>query len=235
VSDKEGTSLTSGRDWGALPLRHGQYEWKMEAEGGLVQGPVEMEPFLGQHMLLNLDLGQYGLLVRDGALKALYLDGCHNLEIGRRSDQIQTNSSLIFLSTEESLDFQWKANTADGFVTGDGIPVIGRCTVKIEKPARFYHRVLRPMNDWSPDHLKEHLKPLVHKAFHDLLTEACETGCDHPGGLQSLLMGLGAHQLDDFLSEHGLYCVSLAAYTAAPPIEDGLDQNTGQSADLLHN
>ncbi len=235
MNEHEDSTLTSGRNWGAIPLRQGQYEWKMDPDDSLVQGPIKMEDLLGQRMLLNLELGQYGLLIRDGALKALYLDGCHHLDIGRREDQIQINSSLVFLNTEKSLHFHWTAQHGEGFVAPEGIPVIGRCSVRIEKPARFYQRVLRSLDDWSSETLRNYLDPLLHQAFSKLLAEICEPDCDHSGGLQSLLMGLGSHQLDEFITEHGLYCQDLAAYTAAPPIEEGVDQIAGQSVDLLHN
>ena len=227
--------LGSGRNWSALPLGTEKFQWSMEADGPMVQGPLELEFLRGQRMSLALGVGQYGLLVREGALKALYLDGCHHLDIGQKSGQINTDSLLFFLTTEKSIDFRWTTDGSEGFVAADGTPVIGRCSVRIEKPARFYHRVLRKLNDWSPEAVENCLNPLVHKAFKDLLAEICETGCDHSGGLQSSLTSLGAHQLDDFLSEHGLYCVSVAAYTAAPPVENCTDQTAGQSADLLHN
>ncbi len=229
------TGLTSGRDWGALPLRHEQYEWSMEADGPLVQGPLDMEFLHGQRMLLTLDDGQYGLLVRQGALKALYLDGCHHLDIGRRPDQVQTDSQLFFLSTDIAVGFRWTGNRDQGYTTRDGTQVIVRCSVRIEKPARFYHQVIRNLGDYSPETVHGHLESLVHQAINDLLCEVCQLDLDHPGGLQSSLMGLGASQLDEFLCEHGLFCESLAAYTAAPPVENWSDQTAGQSADLLHN
>jgi hypothetical protein len=227
--------LGSGRNWGALPLRTDQFEWTMEADGAMVQGPLDMEFLRGQHISLILEEGQYGLLVRNGALKALYLDGAHHLDIGQGNDQIKTDSLLFLLATDKNQDFRWTADSDQGFVTRDGTPVIGRCTVRIEKPARFYHRFLRGLENWLPETITDHLEPLVHQAFNDLLTELCESGCDHAGGLQSSLMNLGAHHLDEYLSEHGLYCVSLAAYTAAPPVENCTHQTAGQSADLLHN
>jgi len=229
------TRRKNGQYWEALPVGADQYQWSMEADGDMVQGPLDMEFLRGQHMSLTLELGQYGLLVRDGALTALYLDGSHHLDIGDQNDQVRTDSLLFFLTTEKSLDFRWTTDNDQGFMTPDGTPVIGRCTVRIEKPARFYHRVLRKLDDFSPENITECIKPLVHNAFKELLNELCEPGCDHSGGLQSSLMMLGAHQLDEHISEHGLYCVSLAAYTAAPPVENCTDQTAGQSADLLHN
>ena len=229
------TGTTVGRDWGALPLRHKEFEWRMDADGPLVQGPETMTSLLGQRMLLTLESGQYGLMVREGSLKALYLDGCHHLDIGGRPDQVQTDSQLFLLSTNQVLAFRWTDKSDQGFTTNDGTQVIGRCCVRIEKPARFYHRVLRTLGDWSPDAVFNHLEPLVHQAFNALLSEVCQQEWDHPGGLQSVLMGLGPSQLDEFLSEHGLFCDSLAAYTAAPPVENWSDQPAGQSPDLLHN
>jgi hypothetical protein len=225
----------SRRNWSALPLRTEKFQWSMEADGPMVQGPLDMESLRGQHISLNLDVGQYGLMVREGSLKALYLDGAHHLDIGEQKDQISTDSLLFFLTTEKSIDFRWKAKNSQGITIANGTPIIGQCSIRIEKPARFYHRVLRNLKEWSPEAVNEHLKPLVRNAFKELLDEVYETGCNHSGGLQSSLMMLGAHQLDEYLSEHGLYCVSLAAYTAAPPVEDSADQTAGQSADLLHN
>jgi len=227
--------ISNGRNWSAQPLRTETFEWTMEADGPMVQGPLDMEFLRGQRMSLILDIGQFGLLVRGGALKALYLDGAHHLDIGERNDQIKTSSMLFFLSTEKSQDFKWTPGSDDKFKLSDGSSVIGRCSVRIEKPARFYHRFLRTLDDWSPENITSLLEPLVHKAFNSMLSELCQNSCNHPGGLQSSLMMLGSHQLDEHLSEHGLYCVSLAAYTAAPPVEHSTNQTAGQSADLLHN
>lgn len=226
---------TSERPWSAYPLNNETFHWSMETGGPMVQGPLNMEKLQGHHMSLILDVGQYGLLVRNGALKALYLDGAHHLDIGDSKEQISTSSQLFFLTTDKSQDFRWTADSANSFKSSDGTGVIGRCSVRIEKPARFYHRFLRTLDNWSPENITEHLEPLVHEAFNQLLAELSENSSNHSGNLQSSLMMLGAHQLDDYLSEHGLYCVSLAAYTAAPPVEHCTDQIAGQSADLLHN
>ncbi len=228
-------SLGNGRNWSTLPLDSDKFEWSMEDEQSMVQGPHKMEPMRDQWVSLSLEMGQYALLIRDGGLKALYLDGCHHLDIGEGKDQVKTDSLLLFLDTTKSADFRWTEAGANGFATDDGTPVISHCSVRIEKPARFYQHVLRELDDWSSKSLNNHLENLVHEAFNNLLTEIREHCCDHPGGLQSTLMGLGAHQLDEHLSEHGLYCVSLAAYTAAPPVDDCIDQTAGQSTDLLHN
>lgn len=227
--------LSSGRNWSSFPLKQDQYEWSMEADGPLVQGPLEMEFLRDQLMLLTLESGQYGLLVYNGALKALYLDGIHNLDIGEHGNQIQPESLLFFLSTDKAVDFRWTSNSEHGFTTSDGSKIIGHCSVRIEKPARFYHRNLRTMTDWSPEAVENHLEPLVQQAFNSLLAQVCQTEFDHAGGLQSTLMNLGASQLDEFLEEHGLFCESIAAYTAAPPVENWQDQTAGQSTDLLHN
>ncbi len=227
--------LRNGRDWGALPLRQEQYQWSMEINGPTVQGPLDMEFLRGQRMLLTLETGQFGLLVRDDALKALYLDGCHHLDIGNNNDQIQTDSLLYFLSTDKPMEFRWTSNHDNCFTTDDGTKIIGQCSVRIEKPARFYHRILRSLSDCSPKVLQQHLEPMIQKAFHNLLDQVCQMSWEHAGNLQSSLMDLGPSQLDEFLSEHGLFCDSLAAYTAAPPIENWQDQTSGQSSDLLHN
>ena len=227
--------LSSGRNWNSFPLKQKQYEWSMEADGPLVQGPLEMESLRDQVMLLTLEPGQFGLLVNNDSLKALYLDGVHNLDIGEHGNQIQPESLLFFLSTDKSVAFRWTSNSEHGFTTSDGTKIIGRCSVRIEKPARFYHRNLRTMTDWSPEAVESHLEPLVQQAFNKLLAEVCQAEFDHAGGLQSTLMNLGASQLDEFLEEHGLFCESIGAYTAAPPVEDWQDQTAGQSADLLHN
>ena len=227
--------LSSGRNWSAIPLNTTQFHWSMEADGPMVQGPMEMGDLRGQRISLNLETGQFGLLVRDQALKALYLDGSHHLDIGQNNSQIKTDSQLFFLTTEKSEDFRFTPENSPGFAASEGTEIIGRCSVRIEKPARFYHRFLRTLDNWSPENIRQNLEPLVHLAFNEMLSELIEHGSRQPGELQSSLMRLGAHQLDEHLSEHGLYCVSLAAYTAAPPVEQYSHQTAGQTADLLHN
>ncbi len=230
------TDLTdSSRNWGALPLQSENFEWTMEADGPMVQGPLDMSTLRGQRISLILDVGQFGLLAREGSLKALYLDGAHHLHIGQQNDQIHPNSMLFFLSTEITRDFRWIPKPTDQFKTSGDSSVIGRFSVRIEKPARFYHRFLRTLEDWSPETISNQLEALVHEAFNKMLSELCGSSYKQPGGLQSTLMRLGSQHLDEYLCEHGLYCVSLAAYTAAPPIEHHSNQTAGQSADLLHN
>ncbi len=223
--------LSCGRNWGAVPLRHEQHEWTMDTEGPLVQGPVDLSDFQGQRMLLHLESGQFALLLTEQTLKVVYLDGSHHLDIGSRPDQVHVQNRLVLINTERSLDYRW----AQGFVSHEGEAMIGRCSIRIAKPAKFYHSVLSQQPSWTPDSIHDIVEPLVHQAFKDLIDQVVEHACDHSGGLQSALMALGAHQLDEFLSAHGLFCEAIAAYTAAPPVEECSDETAGQSADLLHN
>ncbi len=227
--------LNSGRDWGAVPLRQNQHEWTMEADGPMVQGPLDMEFLRGQRISLVLDEGQYGLMVRKNILKAVYLDGAHYLDIGSSPGQIPTDSHLFFLSTDQAIHFSWGKKHQEVITTQSGTSVICQCSVRIEKPARFYHRTLRELNQWDPETIENHLKPLVSEALRSLLDQICEHSHHHDASLQSNLMALSPSQLDEFLTDHGLYCESLAAYTASGPVENYEDLRAGQTTDLLHN
>ena len=231
MNDGEKGPLGNGRRWGALPTEGLRVHWTMEAGGPMVQGPNELNDFRGKRMLLYLEPGQYGLLVVDGKLRSVYLDGAHHLEIGNGEHQVPHEGSLTLLNSHEPLPFRFAGPTA--LKAGDGTGIITRGTLRLDKPTRFYHQVLRQAGrDWSSDSLLAVLTPIVRRAFAEILS-----GCDgaHAGTLQSELMALEPGRLDEYLEPEGLSCASLAAYTDTPPVEDCPDPDSLLSDEFLHN
>lgn len=239
MSEQGTRGLSHGKNWGALPRQGEDQEWCMAADGPMIQGPIALEEYRGRRVVLHLQPGQYGLLVVDEKLRAVYLDGSHHLEIGTGHQQVPTAGRLILLSSLEGLDLRFAGSEA--LHTADGTGVIARCSLRLARPALFYHRILRPAGrDWSSDSLLAVLTPVARQAFQEILDGLGEDGISHAGALQSELMDLKPGRLDEYLEPSGLYCASVAAYTDALPVEDSPDAGSPdpeslQSQELLHN
>ncbi len=233
MSDQGNHHLSHGKNWGALPVEGASLHWSMEDGGPMVQGPFELKEHRGRRMLLHLEPGQYGLLVTEEQLRAVYLEGGHHLEIGNGPQQVPVDGSLILLSSDEPMPFRFAGDCA--LKAPDGTGIIARGTLRLQKPARFYHRILRQAGrDWSSDSLLAVLTPVVREAFQDLLESCLEDTCGDTGTLQSALMTLDPSRLDEFLAPAGLYCASVAAYTDTPPVEDCADPASLLSEEFLH-
>jgi len=230
MNDGDKGHLGNGRQWGALPTEGLRISWTMEADGPMVQGPYPLDEYRGRRMLLDLEPGQYGILVAGDKLRAVYLEGTHHLEVGGGDQQVPHEGTLTLLSSLEPLRFRFGGPTS--LRAPDGTGVIARGSLRLEKPARFFHRILRQAGrDWSSDSLLAVLTPIVQQAFQEILADF--EGA-HPGTLQSELMVLDASRLDEYLEPVGLYCASLAAYTDTPPVEDCPDPDSLLSVELLH-
>ena len=72
-----------------------------------VQGPLDLEFLRGRKMSLTLEPGQMALLIQEGGLKAVYLDGAHYLDVGHGPHQVPADSSLLFLAAERHINLNW--------------------------------------------------------------------------------------------------------------------------------
>ena len=223
--------LGHGRDWQVLPADAANYEWSIDPAQGLVQGPLDLEFLRGHRVALNLEPGQVALLVLDGHLRAVFLDGGHVLDIGRGDGQIDPAGRLVFLAQARGLDLSWPR--AEPLELGDAA-VIGSCTLAVTGPARFYETFLAGLDAWDEPFLRRLVRQTAHAALAGLL----EPAGPEPAALQARLTALAPADLDDELAPCGLSCVRAAFYTATPPVdpaEAAPGADAGQTPAVRHN
>jgi hypothetical protein len=217
----DGPGLTNGRQWAALPLSGGPIEWSVTADQGYVQGPLDLEFLRGQKLSLLLSERQQALLVQDGQLRAVYLDGAHYLEIGLGERQIPPSCQLIFLALEDSLQLRWPRTAPLRWGPDPDQTLIGSCSLGIEWPGRFFGTFLQGQAQPDPDFILRLIDQMVRGLFEELLTVGVDS--ETTAGayeLQARLTRLSPADLNDELNACGLNCTRLAVYTAAPPVEE---------------
>ncbi|MFO7609168.1 MAG: hypothetical protein R6X35_08200 [Candidatus Krumholzibacteriia bacterium] len=221
--------LGHGRDWSVLPADGAAYAWSIDPEQGLVQGPLDLEFLRGHRVALHLEPGQIALLVQGSSLQAVFLDGGHVLDIGRGDGQIPPDCRLVFVAQDRGLDAAWTRD--EPLDAGEGVAVIGRCTLAITGPRRFYETFLAGLDAWDEPFLRRLARQSVQAALAGVLE-----GTDiDPMRLQARLTALDPAELDEELAPCGLSCVRVAFYTATPPVEGGQSADAGQFALVRHN
>lgn len=232
--------LDHGRSWDSLPNDEGPLEWTLDHRQGLIQGPLDLEFLRGRKMSLVLEPGQMALLLQEGDLKAVYLDGAHYLDIGHGAHQVPGESSLLFLAADRNINLNWSHQ--EPLIPGEasGKALIGGCSLAIDAPARFYRTFLDTPDMPDSDFLARLVGQVVRGALEEFLSTMLEgTEAGGPGGFQSRLTRLTPTDLADDLTPYGLTCVNLAVYTAAPPVENEfsgqVEETSGHLDGVRHN
>jgi hypothetical protein len=221
--------LGHGRDWSVEPAGSETFEWSIDPQHGMIQGPLDLGFLRGHRMALNLAPDQVALLVEGQHLHAVYLDGGHILDIGGGDGQIPPDCRLIFLTLGRGLEAVW---TRTDPVDLDGSStVIGRCTVVVTSPGRFFDTFLAGLDRWDEGFLVRLLRQRVHAALAAVIGDATTDAVR----LQTLLTRMAPTDLDDELEPCGLSCVAAAFYTAKPPVEDDVPTDAGQFIPVRHN
>jgi len=211
--------LKNGRDWDSIPADEGPLEWTLDHRQGLVQGPLDLEFLRGRKMSLALEPGQMALLVQEGDLQAVYLDGAHYLDIGHGAHQVPAGGKLVFLAADRHINLNWSHQDPLFLGQGNGPAIIGGCSLAIEAPARFYRTFLNTPETPDPAFLTRLIDQLVRGVIEDFLGELFDGMASGPAEIQPRLTRLVPEELDDELAPCGLACVNLAIYTAAPPVD----------------
>lgn len=235
------SGLDNGRNWETLPEDEGPIEWTLDHRQGLVQGPLDLEFLRGRKISLALEPGQMALLVQEGDLKAVYLDGAHYLDIGHGSHQVPADGKLVFLAANRHINLNWSRQTPLRLGHGCDEALIGGCSLAIDGPARFFRTFLDTSDMPDPDFLARLIDQMVRGILEDMLGTIF--GSDEtagPGEIQSRLTRLTPEDLADELAPCGLACVNLAIYTAAPPVENeyvtaGAQETAGHLDGVGHN
>jgi len=220
-----GSGLANGRQWSALPVDGAPIEWSIDMDKGCVQGPLDLEFMRGQKLSLVLAEDQQALLVHEGQLKTVYLDGVHYLEIGQGARQINPSCQLIFLALAEPLQLHWPRASALQWGPAAHQTLIGNCTLRIEWPSRFFTTFLQGHPNPDPDFITRLIDQMVRGLFTDHLSAGLD-GATGPSAIeiQARLTRLMPDDLNEDLNACGLRCTHLAVYTSAPPVEDELSR-----------
>jgi len=229
MSTQQQQGLGNGRNWAAVPGETETYEWSVDPEHGLVQGPLDLEFLRGHRIHLSLAEGQIALLIQGPDLRAVYLDGGHILDIGRGDQQIPPECHLIFVATGRGLDTRWTRNAP--LDLGHQTDVIGSCALGVTAPTRFYATFLAGNDTWD----EAFIARVVHQTVSAAMTEILDGVADDPVRLQTRLTGLDPSELDDELAPYGLSCYRIALYTSAPPVESDSVETAGQFTPAGHN
>lgn len=195
-------TLGSGRNWAAQPLEGGPLTWTVDPAKGSIQGPLDLGFLDGRRISLVLAEGQQALLVQDGQLRAVYLDGAHCLEIGPGRGQVDPGCRLVFLALDSALQASW---TRQEPLVGGDAPLVGSCALRIDWPSRFFGTFLRGLDTPEP-------------AFIGRLVAQCVRGL-----CETLLAGRPSGSplptpadLQDGLAACGLVCTHLSLASLEP-------------------
>ena len=162
--------LKNGRDWTVMPADGEAYEWSIDPAQGLIQGPLDLEFLRGHRVALNLGEGQIALLVEGRLLQAVFLDGGHVLDIGGGDGQIPPECKLVFMAQTRGLDVSW--SRSEPLDLEHEAEVIGRCTLAVSGPRRFYETFLAGLEAWDEPFLMRLMRQTVQAALADVLDGA---------------------------------------------------------------
>jgi hypothetical protein len=219
----------NGRDWELEESGTETFEWTIDPQHGLIQGPLDLGFLRGHRMALNLAPEQVALLVEGRRLHAVYLDGGHILDIGNGDGQVPAACRLIFVTLGRGLEAAWTRE--DPVDLGADVNVIGRVIVTLASPGRFFETFLAGLESWD----EAFLVRLVRQRAHAALTAVLADVAPSPAHLQARLTHLDPSDLDEELAPCGLACAEAALYTAAGPVEEGSPTEAGQFTTLQHN
>ncbi len=203
--------------------------WHPAEPARAVEGPLALDFFVDQTLVLELAPHQLAFREQDGQLKQVYFGGLHELAVGAGGGMVSPESRLFFLRGDVPLSWRWRAPSTlrvdTGHEPGILISLRGACSVIIDDPAGFHRAVLQGLENLEPDALIGVLDTLVRSQIAARLESLVEIQSLDAMRVQILLNDLAATDLDDDLVELGLRCVHLAAGTptvqeepAAPPV-----------------
>ncbi len=235
IHAESAAGITSGRRWSALPTDGEPSEWAMDPQQGRIQGPLGLNKLDGQRLSLILQEGHQALLVQDGHLKAVYLDGAHYLEIGSGQHQVHPACDLIMMDQSEPLQLSWPRSAPLIWGQDEHEALIGSCTLSVDWPSRFFANFLQGHDNPDPGFTTRMIDQMVRGLFAEILTtDDGNEMAPGPGDIQERLMQLMPDDLNDDLHNCGLNCTQLAVFTLAPPVAEH-ETNSGSELKLVPN
>jgi hypothetical protein len=212
--------LNHGKSWDSLPSDEGPINWSFDTAAGSVQGPLELESFNNQSMMLSLETGQTALLIQDNKLRAIFLDGVHNIQVGHGFNQIPSSASLVFISTAATLQLRWKKDSSVQWSTSGESGLTGHCNLSISNPVAFYESYLHNNTSIAEDHALAEIDATVRTALAEMVgTSPLGGGPTTAAELQSRLACVSAQTLSEDLAAQGLTCLQLNLYAMASHVD----------------
>ena len=234
--------LNNGRKWSMLPDTEAPIELSLDPTGDYIQGPIRLDDMHGLRIFLDLNENQMAALTSPEGLRAVYLEGAHYLEVGHGIQQIDTSHELFLLNTE-AVKLRWSKDQPLVCGKTNRTAVIGNCRLRIVAPARFFRTLWDDDGNQGQEEagkldaaaMMARVDEIARQALTELLAPAVGHESCNAVQIQSRLTDLTPEDLSDELEPWGLQCVSLAAYTAEPPVEGAASETAGQLSDLVHN
>jgi len=175
-------------------------------------------------MMLSLETGQTSLLIQDQKIRALFLDGSHNLLVGHGINQINPTASLVFLNTANSIQLRWKKDNPVQWNASGENGIIGHCNLSISNPVSFYENHLSYNDTIAEDHALAEIDATARSILADMIgSSPLGGGPTTAAELQSRLTCVSAQSLTEELAAQGLTCHQLNLYT--------LSSHVGQEAE----
>ncbi len=215
------------------------FVWHPASPPRAIDGPLPLACFEGRRLVLELAPDQLACREQDGQLAQVFLDGVHQLEIGRGPGQVCPSSRLVFLRPDVALDLRWRHDDELVLVADDPaasprggrdlrafaadqharsphcalhLPLRGTCRLHLADPLLFYRCCLLGLRDPAPQHLLGILDAFVRTQLAAHLRPLLRGGNLDRLHAQTMLADLGGDDLGDDLAEVGLGCLHLAAY-----------------------
>jgi hypothetical protein len=207
----------NGRNWSVVGADEAPIEWTVDSAQGGVQGPLDLGFLVDKRIVLILTEGQQALLVQNGRLRTVYLDGMHHLDVGEGPDRIDPTGRLVFLATPAPFQLSWPRTNPLRWGPGAHQVLIGSCALQVLRPGAFFDTFLLGVETPDPAFVTRLVDQAVRGLFELVL--AGEDAVD-ANALQARLTRLTPADLNEDLEEFGLSCTHLAVYTATPPSEE---------------
>ena len=188
------------------------------------EGPLALDLFAGQMLVLELADGQLAIHEIDGKVARVYLDGVHELDVGPGQHQIAPLGQLTFVRTGALLNWRWQTSSLLRVGLGGGyateVPIRGACALAVADPFTLHSNVLSGLAGVPLDHLTAVLDTLVRSRLEQRLRDLVERQTLDQTRAGVLLESLSASDLDDDLAPLGLRCEHLAVISLATDLEE---------------
>lgn len=198
--------------------------WTPVAPPQAVEGPLALDLFADQLLVLQLAPGQVAVHEVDGRRRRVLLDGCHQLAIGRGPDALSPEGSLVFLRPDTPLAWRWTAGCDLHVDAGGGhtlhLPLRGACALAVADTCCFHERVLAGLGELQPETLTSVLDTLVRSRLEARLHDLVDRGSLDLLQATVRLEALAAEDLVDDLAPQGLTCERLQV--AIPALREEL-------------
>ncbi len=227
-----------GGSWETRPPDHEPVQWELDSDSGVVQGPLDLDFFAGRRLLLRLEPGQVALLIDDGNVRTVYLEGRHTILVGTGAGTVPPGCELVFLAIDRPLSVTWDERQALWLPDGSGravrIPISGGCSCRIADATRFFDAFLRFGDGSGEAFALQIIDCLIRSRIEESTAKRCGADESTPDSPREYIDSLQPADMDPGLDQLGLVCTSLSVHLPDPRSADGR-LASGQSAGMGFN